>query len=345
MIIAGICIWLRAYLADYESVQPVYIISSFVKDNFSSAEKADSYIRSNADVLDILDTPEAFADAFSEYISDKSVSFVEDSELSRPDSPVYNLAANGIKVGTVYLAQTGEKSKFNFDSYKVDRVELTSKFPAVRSYSILAPEDSKVYVNGHLLTENLITSVGIPEVLKNSVDFIEEVPEFVTYTVNVVAEPDVSGTDPNGSELHFSGSEGIYAAGCEADQEFIDSVSHLVERGIEVWGLYFIYMDHNLSLYVMKGSDIYAYIFGSDEYDRIDPYLYNWEYIDSYEFSTLEADNYILYCDDCFSVDVKYQLDIEFTRDDLHDDNQNIDATWVWVRDEDSWSISDVIYH
>ena len=104
-------------------------------------------------------------------------------------------------------------------------------------------------------------------------------------------------------------------------------------------------MSHNLDLYILKDSEVYKFIFGGDDYDPINPWLYNWEQIVDYNFSEFEVSNIVKYTDDCFACDVKYHLDITFSDPGMSDNNQGTDATWVWVADGDSWSIADVIYH
>ena len=67
----------------------------------------------------------------------------------------------------------------------------------------------------------------------------------------------------------------------------------------------------------------------------------------SYDFVERSATNYIKYSDDCFTVDIKYALNMVFTDPTYSDDNQKMDATWVFVIDpyDGSWCISDIVNH
>ena len=342
--LAALCVWLYAYLQDYESAQPVHVISAFT-EKFRSTNAITAYIRGNKTNINTLDNIDDFASAYAAHLSGKTISYVENGELSRQGSPAYTILADNEPVAEVYLRKNGS-SRFNFDTYEVGYVDFVSMYPDGYDYDILVPKGSTVYVNGNELNPGYVTARGVPEVLAKSAEFIKEIPEYETYSVHLLTDSiSVTGKDSIGLDLIFERSDGLFVAGAQAPAEFIASVSERCEEALNVWALYFIYQDHSLRSYIKSGTELYAYIFGSDTQDPIDPKLYNWEQIDEYEFDHIEVTNYVKYSEDCFTCDVSYKLDITFTEEGMVDDNQKLDATWVWVRDSDGWYISDIIYH
>ena len=337
------CIIFNSFLKKYEEGQHSNVAASVVKE-FSTSSSLNSYLKKNADKINCLEDFDNLVEDYTASLDGKKISYVYDA-ASTADSPKYNITADGTVVAKVTMEKDG-KGAFGLTKWKVGKLDVTSFIPGAKSYNILVPEGSTVTVNGTVLDESYITGEGIPEVLKGSVDFIQNPPSFTTYTVSgFTRTPDVTAVDASGSSVNLSESENTFMAGQAADQDFIDEVKPICERGLESWATYFIYMSHNLDLYILEDSEVYKFIFGGDDYDPINPWLYNWEQIVDYDFSEFEVSNFVKYADDCFTCDVKYHLDITFSEAGMSDDNQELDATWVWVADGDSWSISDVIYH
>ena len=217
---------------------------------------------------------------------------------------------------------------------------------------ILVPEGSTVTVGGNDLGPDKITGTGIPEVLAYSAQFLESSPTFTSYTVKSVSsqKPEVSGTDPSGQLLTFQVSDSMFVAE-RVSSVITDNVKARVEAGVEEYALYFECLAYNLREYMLEDCERYAFIFGSDEYDPINPELYMYEYIGSYDFQEFEVSDYIVYSEDCFTAEVSYDLLITFVLDgpygyrDLPDDNPTMHATWVWVKDGDEWKVADIQDH
>ena len=150
----------------------------------------------------------------------------------------------------------------------------------------------------------------------------------------------------DGSDLAISQTSNAVVCGTTTTQDFINSVDGLVNRAIDAWGRHFINMGGNLSAYILEGCDYYGYIFGSDTMDPIYTAFYEFESIADYSFTEKSASNYIRYTDNCFTVDVKYQMQVDFTTDRMSDTNQKLDATWVVITRNggEDWYIVDCIY-
>lgn len=343
VVIIVVAIVLNSFLKNYEKNQPTNV-ASYVVEQFETPKKLKSFLDDNASITNqntaILNYEEAFINA----VNGKKISYIEDPSNTTSEVTTYRITADSIPVASISLGK-GDKGAFGLSSWVLTSIDTTSAFNDVKTYSILVPEGSKVIVNDTELSESMISGTGIPEVLETSREFISDPPTYSTYNVKVVSDSiNVSGTDAQGAALVFTQTENSFVAGGQASEEFVDSVKDRVEDGLREYALYFIYEAFDLESYIVDGCELYAFIFGGEfggeSYDPINPWLYNFEYIDDYSFSTFEAKDYVKYSDDCFTVDINYKLDITFTDESYSDENQKLDATWVWVRQGDQWYIS-----
>ena len=343
-----VSIVLNSFLVTYEKNQPTNVAAEVVAQ-FETSDKLRSFLEDYSGIVNqktaVLNGEEAFISA----VEGKKISYIEDTSNTTSEQTVYKLTADNIPVASITLVK-GEKGAFGMSKWLLSDIDTSPAFSDAKTYSILVPEGSTVTINGTTLTENQISGTGIPEVLETSKDYIAAPPTYTTYNVKVVNDSiDVSGTDADGNNLVFSQSEDSFVAGGEASQEFIDSVKDRVEDCLKEYALYWIYQAFNLSDYVLDGCEMHAVIFGGtfdgETYDKIDPWLYNFEIIEDYSFSEFEATNYVKYSDDCFTVDVKYKLDMVFTDPTASDENQKIDATWVWVKNDGQWYLTSSKLH
>ena len=126
----------------------------------------------------------------------------------------------------------------------------------------------------------------------------------------------------------------------EASEEFINSVSERVYGAIREYALFFVYQSFDLDSYLAGECSLRDYILGGDTYNRIYAEYYNFEFIESYEFEELEASNYIIISDSCFTAEINYKLNITFTDpEQLNDDYQHLHAIWTFVKENDTWML------
>lgn len=349
VIILVVAIILSSYLRKYENGQPSHVAESVV-EQFSSTSKLKSFLEKNASIVKSNEGILDFDDYYYSMIEGKDISFVADSGKTTTELSVYRINADGSNVAEIELTKTGS------DSWTLTSIDTTAAFSDIRAYSVLVPDGSKVVVNGIELSNDCITGTGIPEILEYSSQFIQSKPEFTTYTVKLASGgvPSVSGTDASGQNLVFTQTDKLFVAGGGASQDFIDGVKDRVETGVREYALYFEYLAHDLADYMLPDCERYYSIFGKEGViDPINPWLYNWDYINDWEFREISAKNYTVYSSDCFTVDVNYDLYITFNEDGpyghidgLDEDNPVMDATWVWVKDANgTWMICDIVDH
>ena len=332
-----------SFLSSYENSQPFKAIESVISE-FQTEEGIINFLTANESKANLLDSMANVAGSYAADLSGKKISYIE-NENYRSDRPSYYITADGAKVAEIAFEQTGTTSFGNY-VWGVASLDIGSYLKDTLSYTVSVPSGSTVTVNGTVLSSDRISSTGIPSVLESSEQFIENVPSYDTYMISgITTTPTVSVTDQYGSSINVIETSDSFIASDLTTQEFIDSVDSWVLEAIDNWATYFIAMSWSLSNYVKYGSDLYAYIFGSDDMDPIYTSFYNFEEIAGYEFTEKSASNYVRYSEDCFTVDVKYQLDVYFTVDSYSDNNQNLDATWVFVKETDgTWAISECIY-
>lgn len=342
IVIIGLIVF-NSFMKKVEDNQPSNKVAGIVKE--LSGGKAASYLKSNSDMIKCLENVDTIIEQSAANMDGKQLSYIENSDY-RAEAPSYNITADGQIVAKVTLGKD-KKGAFGLQSWKLTALDVASYVPNTLSYSIMAPEGATVYVNGTELSDTYkVADSGIPENLQTAAKYVS-IPSFVTYKVSGFANaPTVTAKGTDGSDLGISQTSNAVVCGTTTTQEFVDSVSGLVDRAIDAWGRHFINMGGNLSAYILDECDYYAYIFGSDTMDPIYTAFYEFESIADYSFTEKSASNYIRYTADCFTVDVKYQMQVDFTTDRMSDTNQKLDATWVIITRNggEDWYIVDCIY-
>ena len=342
IVIVGLLVF-NSFMKKVEDNQPSNKVASIVKE--LSGGKAKSFLTSNSDMIKCLENVDNIIDQSAANMEGKQLSFIENSEY-RAEAPSYNITADGQIVAKVTLGKD-KKGAFGLQSWKLTALDVASYVPNTLSYQIMAPEGASVFVNGTELGDAYkVSDAGVPENLKTAAKYVS-IPNFVTYKVSGFTNtPTVTAKGSDGSDLAISQTSNAVVCGTTTTQDFINSVDGLVNRAIDAWGRHFINMGGNLSAYILDECDYYAYIFGSDTMDPIYTAFYEFESIADYSFTEKSASNYIRYTDNCFTVDVKYQMQVDFTTDRMSDTNQKLDATWVVITRNggEDWYIVDCIY-
>lgn len=159
----------------------------------------------------------------------------------------------------------------------------------------------------------------------------EPLPESATETSEETA--------PSGPVLEI---EGKTLEGQVPSDEQFTTILPVIEDTLREYALFFIYMGFDLEDHVDPESHLHDYLFGSDTYSRIYNEFYNYEYIDSYSFSEFDVSDPLIFEDEYLTVNVRYKLNIEFSRpEDMADDNQKLDALWTFRKIGEDWKLFD----
>ena len=341
ILIVGLLIF-NSFIKKYEDNQPSNMVAGIVEQLNSNPA---SYLKSNSEQIKCLENVDTIIEQSASQMEGKQLSFIENSEY-RADAPSYNITADGAIVAKITLGKD-EKGAFGLHGWKLTGLDVASYVPNTLSYKILVPEGATISINGTELTDAYkVKDAAVPESLQTAAKFVS-VPTYETYQVSGFAnQPQVSAKAADGSDLGVSITSDAIVCGTTTSQEFIDSVDGLVNNAISAWGRHFINMGGNLRAYILEDCDYYGYIFGSDTMDPIYTAFYEFESIADYDFTEKNASNYIRYSNDCFTVDVKYQMRVDFTTDRMSDTNQKLNATWVFITQNggQDWYIVDCIY-
>ena len=332
-----------SFLNSLEKSQPSNIAAQ-VAESLSSG-KAASYLESNEDLINSFGDPSDMISQFAQNVQGvEQLSYIENSDY-RADAPSYNITSNGDTIAKITLEKTGSGS-FGLSKWGIASIDIAD-YMDTQSFEFLAPLGTTITINGVELDEKYLTGKeSIPENLSIAAKYVN-IPSYLTYKVSgIPGNPQISAKDAAQNELALTSTADKYVAGTETTQEFIDSVDPLVNQTLENWGRHFINMGDNLSAYMIEGSDWYTYIFGGPDMDPIMTSFYEYESIADYEFTEKSTSNYIRYSDDCFSVDVHYKMRVDFNNDRMSDDNQQLDATWVFITQNNGqdWYLVDCIY-
>ena len=342
ILVVGMIIF-GSFLGKLEKSQPARIAET-VAENLT-ASKASSYLKDNSEYINCFGEPD---DLIAQFVSGvegvETLSYIENKDY-RADAPSYNITADGTTVAKLTLAQDG-KGSFGLSKWKIASLDIAD-YMDTASYEFLAPVGTTITINGVELDDKYLTGEeSIPQTLETAGKYVT-IPSYITYKVaGIAGTPEIKATDPNGTNLTVTAAGTKYVIGSATDQAFIDSVSGLVDRALEAWGKHFINMGGNLSAYMLEGSDWYSYIFGGPDMDPIYTAFYEYESIADYSFTEKKIDNYIRYTNDCFTVDVSYKMQVDFNTDRMSDNNQKLDATWVFITQNggQDWYLIDCIY-
>lgn len=341
ILIVGLLVF-NSFIKKYEDNQPSNMVAGIVKQLNSNPA---SFLKSHSDQIKCLENVDTIIDESVAQMEGKQISFIENSDY-RAESPSYNITADGQIIAKVTLGKDS-KGAFGLHSWKLTALDVASYVPNTLSYNILVPEGATISINGTELTDAYkVKDAAVPETLQTASKYVS-VPTFETYKVSGFAnQPQVTAKAADGSDLGVSITSDTIVCQATTSQEFIDSVDGLVNNAISAWGRHFINMGGNLRAYILEDCDYYGYIFGSDTMDPIYTAFYEFESIADYDFTEKSASNYIRYSSDCFTVDVKYQMRVDFTTDRMSDTNQKLDATWVFITQNggQDWYIVDCIY-
>ena len=342
ILIVGLIIF-GSFLKKLENSQPSNIAAE-VADSLK-ADKASSFLKSNEEYINCFGEPDDLINQFAANMEGVSqVSFIENKDY-RADAPSYNITADGNTVAKLTLEKTGSGS-FGLSEWGIKTLDIAD-YMDTGSYEFLAPVGTTIKINGVELDEKYLTGEeSKPQVLETASKYVNT-PSYLTYKVaGIAGTPEIVATDANGNPLTITEADNKYVIGSATSQEFIDSVSPLVNNALEAWGKHFINMGGNLSAYMLEGSDWYSYIFGGPDMDPIYTAFYEYESIADYAFTEKNIGNFIRYTDDCFTVDVDYKMQVDFNTDQMSDNNQKLDATWVFITQNNGqdWYLVDCIY-
>lgn len=174
------------YIKAYEYSRPDYVVDGYVQRDLQRtlSRTIGNYAEQTA-----FETVEEQTQVLQDLLNNGNFTFRKDAEAYTEEAPVYAVYMNKQELGKVWLASDG--SRFGFSHWEV----ASSAFDLgrlARSYTVTAPEDAAVTVNGVRLTaQNCDLKLGVPEELEPYAGELVQPPNWATYTFTAYAQPEV----------------------------------------------------------------------------------------------------------------------------------------------------------
>ncbi len=329
-------IFFNIFIASYENGMPKHAMEALVK-KYEKGQIED-IIEDYAASANKFESSDALVNAYSALFDGKEITYSEDSDY-REDTPVYDLKADGITVSKVTLG-SDSKGLFGFKKWKVADINYYDYLYSAKTITISAPADSTVYVNGIEVDDSFVTATGeVPALLANVTAYLTTVPTNTTYTIPGFFEtPTVTAKDASGNDLSVNASGNNYSVGKTASADFIASMDPYITDIMELYGKKYINIGGSMMAYLIEGAPFEQNVSLSNTY------WYPSEYISNYEFSNESISNYVIYSDECFSVDIYFDLTVDFSNASYKTQNENADMTWVFIKEGDKYKLADFAY-
>lgn len=314
--VIGICIGMRVLsgvMSEYEATRPVHAAEQ-VAELFEQRNFAGIYPYDAAAAKYAAGESAKYAEFMNGYAQGKTLTWQE-AYSGKDDEKKYSVLLDGEKLGTFTLVPSGETSPHGYDYWKLDSVE-TGVLPVTR-YTVTAPADSAVTVDGRALTEADALETNIKTSCAGMLP--PDVPEatLTQYYADVCFDaPAISVTDRYGAAQELT-QDGEHAFSCGVPEN--ESLKSLCEENVlAVAKKLANFTSEDLSQnkmlkYVVKNSPAYKTV---KEFDN------QWcPSHTGYEFQDVQTSDYYDYSDACFSCRVAFKYVIHYSKaeDNVYD--------------------------
>ncbi len=332
------------FLVDYENTYqaslPVHEI-----------DKLMDYFRENdmRTVYELLDEKPSYTEfetvdsavSYMKYmVAGKQLDYKE-TENSNQDAPEYVITADSYIIGKAGFAKTDTMLKYSFPTWKLKSLEFYTT--ALESFTVKAPSNYQVKVNGVTLSDKYITATDITISDKDLYfDPYAVIPKGSEYHgEGLYFKPKVSVTDEGGCEvdLEYNEAENTYTAGfsktapdeeamkdfaIQAVTDYAKYISHdLPEGSIDHYfapnNIYLYYIEHN------GGRQFYS------KHGHVD-------------FKNVEVRDFISYTDDMYYCEVYLEQWMQMNRGSSEPEVVPTDGRFYFVKVDGKWKISGIEY-
>lgn len=325
-VIAFFLIRFRGTLADYESSRSKYVL----KQVLALVEEGDfdAMLEKEGDVpyRDLKDEYRAY---MAQQTAGKTVRsnplYVQDAEgLS------YNIYADDTLLYSIRLRQTGELNRSGYETWEF--AEAKNHTIQYATYRVQAPQNSTVYANAKVLSNRIVTEVGIPS------GFEDHLPVGITAPTNVVYELDTYFGEPLFLVSDWRGrpqplimaEDGTRVAQWIYDDEDLkaDREKRVLEVAEAMARFSIADITKNTVLkYTVTNSNAYKNVRNTDT---------TWTFATfGHKFSKERTENYVEWSDTFFSCDVHFDFYVKYRREERTDPIfytmyfQNTGKTWM----------------
>ena len=333
---------LYEFLGVYENTLPTKTM-----DDFIGKLNADYYIETAKSQLEINTTEFENKDAVLSAVIDtlgkpQKFEYKKKSGEYTEEKPVYIVEADGKAFLKVTLEGDEQKAKFNFTNWRIALQEPLVSVEYKPKYNVAAviPEYANLEINGIKVADSFYTGESDAGELKNVAEYVDNLPKMRDYEVDGLYEkPVVKAFANDGTELAYKIDEnGKYCFDFENSQSLKDDYHDFV---IGMEQAYISYMANEnqaghdnfyaLGKYILSSAPIYRQIYDITVYNN-NPY-------NSRNDKLISAENFRYYCDDCFSADMVFN--VELVRYSFTKELQG-NIRWYFVKIDGEWVAVDM---
>ena len=334
--------WFKGYLIAYESALPsngvAEVVEAFKTGTIETVMSADN-LATDSTYYNIFDYEAHIRDM----IRGKEIT-IKESSASSAEVPRYVISAGGEPVTDVTLKVVGQND-YDMDIWGCDKFYPDEYCMSNDVYTITVPSDFVVNVSGRTLTsENVMKDEsGNPvvsgiDLIANVKDYMSSVPTFTTYQVTGLwNDPVVTATLADGTPVTLNQDGFEYTAPLQTDAATVAEINALIPTIVEAYGKHFIGVD---------SGGVYNYLLPGSEYrtslSTAMTMFYPTSHITSYNYYNVSADNFVTYCDNCVSADIKFDLVVKFNSTAYQTKNEGSDAVWIFIKKDGTWYLADV---
>lgn len=329
VIMGAVLVFLHSFLKDYESGRPANTMDLLV----THIEKGDvgEWVKKSG-LLGEFETQQIVSDYFKNTFDGKEISYKKKAGEYSESTPVYVLYAGDDKIASVSLAES-RKNLHKFTEWKISAIDFNvnanDKSHAVK---VIAPKGSQVELNGVTVSQNYITGEEQVELCKHVGDYVS-VPVNDVYEVNgLFAAPQVKVT-LDGRELSTELAKEGYVAYYPGDNSLMDEEKKHILLVAKDYGKYMI---NRGSLATLSGYMIGTAKEYMSDIPAIDVYLIGRTF--TYNTSDENISSFRKYSDDCYSCDVDYKLNVNWSSGST---TYDIALTYIFVKQNGKWMLAD----
>ena len=334
VIMVIILILLNGLLKDFEASEPDNKMNEVVKE--MTTDNIESLIKESDINLTEFESIDVIVDFFKEKMKDKDISYKRKSGEFRPASPVYQILAGESPIAKVKLESDG-KNSHKFTTWKLGEITFNDYIEVGNEISILAPSNAVVKLNGIEVNESY--KVGEDTVVAETKNIGEyaDIVYMSKYNIEgLVVEPEVT-VELSGVKLDIVKDKNTFTSKFSTDESLLAEQKDYIINIMEHYGKYIINRGNLSKLLSYTVGKAHTYL---SDIPAVWAYLYGMTY--TYEFRNESVTNLIKYSEDCFSVEVYFDLYVDYTKGN---NTNKTSMTYIFVKKDNAWVLADFIQH
>ena len=351
LILAGLFLgYADRSLKKFEKSQSTYAMDKYVEDfekKLSAGTLPEGFASENASAFESADVTLSNLQTAA---AGKTISYEKDPGSYNTEEPVYDLLANGQEFAKVTLSATNSRVVFailTIMDWDVKKAELTN-VESGTVYTVSAPADYKVMVNGVEVGSEYLTgkSVSLP-LFANAKEYLN-IPEIVEYKLPPL------NNDPVVTALNEAGEEAFVSREGNAINVSFGRATAMPEdleaTALEIAKTWSLFMTADLRGSKYGLDTVRQYLIPDSFYDGlakdwaggIDITFTSAHTLKSNPFENVEVSNYVRYTDDCFSCHISFDKPMHLTRtgEDIVDSTH---STYLFVKNNGQWCLVDMV--